>query len=156
MWLTSGSFFYQKPYILSKYPLLRARRRPEGAAEGGAGGIVSKYFENIPLFSKYFENMPIHVFSKWPNSGFPSFRVWPGTQDPTPWAQGPAISCPPPKQKVLLQQNMVTLAKQLTLDLATGGPESTWDTFNPLPQSLLCKRDQRSAHHLPPDPNILK
>ena len=27
--------------------------------------------------------MPIHVFSKWPNSGFPSFRVWPGTQDPT-------------------------------------------------------------------------
>ena len=28
--------------ILKKYPLLRARRRPEGAAEGGAGGIFSK------------------------------------------------------------------------------------------------------------------
>ena len=28
--------------ILKKYPLLRARRRPEGAAEGGTGGIFWK------------------------------------------------------------------------------------------------------------------
>ena len=28
--------------------------------------------------------MPIHVFSKWPIPGFPSSRVWPGTQDPRP------------------------------------------------------------------------
>ena len=31
--------------------------------------------------------MPIHVFSNWPNSGFPNPRVWPGTQDPSPNAQ---------------------------------------------------------------------
>ena len=60
--------------ILEKYPLLRARLRPEGAAEGGAGGI----------FSKMFENMPIHVFKVATIPGFPSFRVWPGTQDATP------------------------------------------------------------------------
>ena len=45
-----------------KYPLLRARRRPEGAAGGGARGIFSKYLENRPLFSKHFEKRPIHIF----------------------------------------------------------------------------------------------
>ena len=50
------------PNIWKKYPLLRARRRPEGAAGGGARGIFSKYLENRPLFSKYLEKRPIHIF----------------------------------------------------------------------------------------------
>ena len=47
---------------MNKHPLLRARQRPEGAAEGGARGIFSKYLENRPLFSKYYEKRPIHMF----------------------------------------------------------------------------------------------
>ena len=61
------SKYFDKMSIFSKCfekknPLLQARRRPEGAAGGGARGIFSKYLENIPLFSKYLEKRPIHIF----------------------------------------------------------------------------------------------
>ena len=41
-------------------------------------------------------------------------------------------------------------------DLANGGPESTRDPINPLRRTWLYRIFRRRAHHLPPDPNILK
>ena len=76
---------------------------PGQTLELGKPGIG--HFEKtwIGIFSKYFENMPIHVFSKWPIPGFPSFRVWPGTQDPTRGACGQISTqghCVNPKSRI--------------------------------------------------------
>ena len=68
------------PNILKKYPLLRARRRPEGAAGGGARGIFSKYLENRPLFSKYLEKRPIHIFLIDTFQFFQITTIYKGTQ----------------------------------------------------------------------------
>ena len=64
---------------MKQIPLLWARRRPEGAAGGGARGIFSKYLENI-LFSKYLEKGSIHIFL---NDTFHFFQItiiYKGTQ----------------------------------------------------------------------------
>ena len=42
------------------------------------------------------------------------------------------------------------------LDLANGVSESIWDPINPVPKTLLFRYLKRRAHHLSPDPNILK
>ena len=75
--------FWKKcfPNISKKYPLLRARRRPEGAAGGGARGIFSKYLENRPLFSKYLEKRPIHIFLIDTFQFFQITTIYKGTQD---------------------------------------------------------------------------
>ena len=65
---TYGCFFSRaKTNLFStyyeKYPLLRTRRRPEGAAGGSAMGICSKLVANRFIFSKHVENIPSY-FSK--------------------------------------------------------------------------------------------
>ena len=42
------------------------------------------------------------------------------------------------------------------LDFANGVSESIWDPINPVPKTLLFRYLKRRAHHLSPDPNILK
>ena len=53
--------------------------------------------------------MPIHVFSKWPIPGFPSSRVWPGTQDPSGGANDSAI-------RVATMQVLATLEMTAQVD----------------------------------------
>ena len=86
--LKKGIYFSK---YFEKYPLLRAQRRPEGAAGGGARGIFSNYLENRPLFSKYLEKGPIHIFLNYTFHFFfqiPVTIIYKGTQV--------TMSSPPP------------------------------------------------------------
>ena len=56
---------------------LRAPPRPE---EGVCFQNSLKTYPYVQNILKICQSM---FFSKWPIPGFPSFRVWPGTQDPT-------------------------------------------------------------------------
>ena len=81
---------------------LALQGQPMGAPQnsttpGGAHGAP---------FSKYVEHMPIHVFNLATIPGFPSFRVWPGTQDATLFPkQGMTSSFP--------KQGMTSCPKEL-------------------------------------------
>ena len=57
-----------------------------------------------------------------------------------------------PERKVYFGQE----SEKIDVDLANGVSESIWNLINRLPKTLLFRLYRRRAHHLPPDPNILK
>ena len=84
-WIGIFSKYFENMCMCSNY-FEKIPPAPPRPKEGVV--FLSKYFERILRFTKYLKTCQSMFFSKWPIPGFPSFRVWPGTQDPSPWGPG--------------------------------------------------------------------